>query len=199
MDHIEEMMGKILNEHVAVAMKLETKLLPKIQMATDWFIQDLKKGKKILFAGNGGSAADSQHLAAELIGRFAKERIALPAIALTTDTSNLTAIGNDYGYNKIFSRQIEGLAQAGDLFIAISTSGNSENLLMAVEKCHEKSVRTIGFLGNDGGKLAKMVDLPIVVDSDKTARIQEMHILIGHMICELVENEWAPGKDRFIV
>ncbi len=191
MDQIEQSIRRMVKDHITLASRIEETIVPNVRTATDWFVETLKKGNKILFAGNGGSAADSQHLAAELIGRFAKERMALPAIALTTDTSSLTAIGNDYGYHRIFSRQIEGLAQTGDLFVAISTSGNSENLVDAAEKCHERSVKTIGFLGNDGGKLGKRVDLPIIVDSTNTARIQEMHILIGHMICELVENEWA--------
>ncbi len=190
-EQLEQSIRERISDHIHLAKQIETVLCSDLRIAVEWFVQTFKQGNKILFSGNGGSAADAQHLAAEFVGRFEKERIALPAIALTTDSSNLTAIGNDYGFDKIFSRQIEGLAQEGDLFIAISTSGNSQNILEAVNACREKSVKTIGFLGKDGGKLAKRVDLPLVVPSDNTARIQEMHIMMGHMICELVENEWS--------
>ncbi len=144
-------------------------------------------GGKILLAGNGGSAADAQHLAAELTGRFEMERAALPALALTTDTSAITAIGNDYGFNEIFARQVAALGQDGDVLIVISTSGNSPNLVRAVEVAHTRGVKTIGFLGNTGGVLGEMTNMSFVVPSTVTARIQEMHILIGHILCGYIE------------
>jgi D-sedoheptulose 7-phosphate isomerase len=152
----------------------------------------LRKGGKILFFGNGGSAADAQHLAAELVGRFGENRSALAAIALSTDTSILTAVGNDYGYEKVFSRQIEALGQKGDTAIAISTSGSSPNVLEAVEVARSKGIRTIGFTGETGGKMKDRVDILFRVPSRSTSRIQETHILLGHILCELVERELFP-------
>ena len=144
--------------------------------------------RKVLLFGNGGSAADAQHIAAEFVGRFARERRALPALALTTDTSALTAIANDYGYEHVFARQVHALGVAGDVALAISTSGRSPNVLRAVEACRERGVRTIGLTGGDGGPLATMVDLSLRVSaSTHSARIQETHILVGHVICELVD------------
>ena len=144
--------------------------------------------RKVLLFGNGGSAADAQHIAAEFVGRFARERRALPALALTTDTSALTAIANDYGYEHVFARQVHALGVAGDVALAISTSGRSPNVLRAVEACRERSVRTIGLTGGDGGPLATMVDVSLRVSaSTHSARIQETHILAGHVICELVD------------
>ena len=148
-----------------------------------------KKGKKTILAGNGGSAADAQHIAAELVGRYGFDRPSLPSLALTTDTSNLTAIGNDYGYDKVFSRQLEGMGQEGDLFIGISTSGNSVNILNAFESAKEKGITTVALTGRDGGKMAKMADIAIVIPSNDTPRIQESHILIGHIICDIIEKE----------
>ncbi len=147
----------------------------------------LGAGNKVLLCGNGGSAADAQHIAAELTGRYKKERRGLPAIALTTDTSALTAIGNDYGYAHIFERQVEALARKGDLLIAISTSGNSKNVCRALERARELGCKTIGLSGRDGGAMGDLCDLNIVVPSDDTPRIQEMHIMIGHIICEAVD------------
>jgi len=149
----------------------------------------LRSGGKILFCGNGGSAADAQHLAAEFVGRFVLERRALASVALTTDSSILTAVGNDYGFEKIFSRQIEALGQAGDVAVGISTSGNSPNVLEAMEQAGRQKLKTIGFAGKDGGKLAGCVDVPLVVRCANTARVQECHIAIGHLLCELVEND----------
>ena len=144
--------------------------------------------RKVLLFGNGGSAADAQHIAAEFVGRFARERRALPALALTTDTSALTAIANDYGYEHVFARQVHALGIAGDVALAISTSGRSPNVLRAVETCRERGVRTIGLTGGDGGPLATMVDVSLRVSaSTHSARIQETHILVGHVICELVD------------
>ncbi|MBT5029187.1 MAG: D-sedoheptulose 7-phosphate isomerase [Nitrospinaceae bacterium] len=149
----------------------------------------LQKGGKLILMGNGGSAADSQHIAAELIGRFKKERRAMPAIALTVDTSSLTALGNDYGFDTIFERQIEALAQKNDAVIGISTSGNSENVVRALKKANAIGAKTIGLVGNNGGKIKEVADLSIVVPSNDTARIQEVHITIGHIICELIEED----------
>jgi D-sedoheptulose 7-phosphate isomerase len=152
--------------------------------------ETLEAGHKILLCGNGGSAADAQHIAAELTGRYKIERKGLPAIALTTDTSALTAIGNDYGYEHVFSRQVEALARKGDLLIGISTSGNSRNVIYALQKAKEIGCRTIGFSGKGGGKMNDVCDLNIIVPSDDTARIQEMHIMIGHILCQLIDNEY---------
>ena len=148
-----------------------------------------KHGKKTILAGNGGSAADAQHIAAELVGRYGFDRPSLPSLALTTDTSNLTAIGNDYGYDKVFSRQLEGMGQEGDLFIGISTSGNSLNIINAFQSAKEKGITTVALTGRDGGKMAKMADIAIVVPSHDTPRIQESHILIGHILCDIIEKE----------
>ena len=149
----------------------------------------LRSGGKILFCGNGGSAADAQHLAAEFVGRFILDRQALPAMALTTDSSILTAVGNDYGFEQVFSRQIQALGRPGDVAIGISTSGHSPNVIAAMREARKKGLKTIGFAGKDGGALAKCVDIPIIVASQNTARIQECHITIGHLICELAEKD----------
>ncbi len=144
-------------------------------------------GNTIFWCGNGGSAADSQHLAAELVGRFKRERRALPSIALTTDTSILTALANDYSYEEVFSRQVEAMLREGDVLVGISTSGNSPNVLRAVRSAKKQGGTTIGFLGRDGGKLKGECDRVFVVPSDETARIQEMHIMVGHILCDVVE------------
>ena len=149
----------------------------------------LDAGGKLLLMGNGGSAGDAQHIAAELVGRFKKERKAMPALALTVDTSSLTALGNDYGFDTIFERQVEALANKNDTVIGISTSGNSENIIRAVNKANSIGAFTIGLLGNDGGKLKDAVNLPIIIPSNDTARIQEVHITIGHIICEIIEED----------
>jgi D-sedoheptulose 7-phosphate isomerase len=147
----------------------------------------LRSGGKLLLFGNGGSAADAQHLAAEFVGRFVAERSGLPAVALTTDGSILTAVGNDYGFDQIFARQIEALGRPDDVAIGISTSGNSPNVIEAVKRATKQQLRTIGLAGKDGGILAKCVDISIVVPSASTARVQECQIAIGHLLCELVE------------
>jgi len=151
------------------------------------------KGKKTMLAGNGGSAADAQHIAAELVGRYGFDRPSIPSLALTTDTSNLTAIGNDYGYDKVFSRQLEGMGQEGDLFIGISTSGNSQNIINAFDAAKDKGVTTVALVGRDGGKMAKMADYAIIIPSNATPRIQESHILIGHILCDIIEKELFGG------
>jgi D-sedoheptulose 7-phosphate isomerase len=160
-----------------------------ILKAVELGIETFKAGKKLLLCGNGGSAADCQHIAAEFMIRLSHdiERPAMPAIALTTDTSNLTAGGNDIGYDNVFARNVEGLGNEGDLMIAISTSGNSSNVIKAVEKAHEKKMKVIGFLGGTGGKLVNLVDVPIVIPSSSTQRIQEGHITVAHIFCELIE------------
>lgn len=152
-----------------------------------------KNGKKILIAGNGGSAADAQHFAAELVGRYGFDRPSLPSIALTTDTSALTAIGNDYGYEYIFSRQLEGLGVEGDLFIGISTSGNSQNVLNAFSSAKERGITTVALVGRDGGKMGQMADYSIIIPSNATPRIQESHLLVEHIICDIIEKEIFGG------
>ncbi|MCM1225259.1 MAG: D-sedoheptulose 7-phosphate isomerase [Lachnospiraceae bacterium] len=153
-------------------------------------IHTLKNGGKILLCGNGGSAADSQHIAAELTGRYKRERRGLCAIALTTDTSALSAIGNDYGYDFVFSRQCEALAQKGDLLWGISTSGNSQNVLNALKVAREIGCATLGFGGRDGGAMRTLCDVLLISPSEDTPRIQEMHILMGHILCDLIEREF---------
>lgn len=154
--------------------------------------RSLRNGGTILFAGNGGSAADAQHWAGELVSRFYYDRPGLPGIALTTDTSILTAIGNDYGFDYVFARQIEALGRAGDVFVAISTSGNSKNILRAIDAARQKGLRVIGFAGKSGGAMADKCDLCFRVPSDETPRIQEGHEFIGHMLCALIEAEMHP-------
>ncbi len=161
--------------------------LDHVLAQADDMAERLRRGGRVLVAGNGGSAADAQHLAAELSGRYLKERKALAGIALTTDTSALTAIGNDYGFDFVFSRQVEALGRPGDLFIGISTSGNSPNIIKAVESAKELGLRTLGLLGRDGGKLKGLVDDALVVPSTVTARIQEVHQMIYHFWCEALD------------
>jgi D-sedoheptulose 7-phosphate isomerase len=161
--------------------------------AAGLIIRCLRAGGKLLFFGNGGSAADAQHLAAEFIGRFVRERAGLPAIALTTDSSILTAVGNDYGFDQIFARQVQALGRPGDVAIAISTSGNSPNIIEAVKAARKGYLKTIGLSGKDGGLLATEADVVITIASTSTARIQECHITIGHLLCELTEEALAEG------
>lgn len=170
----------------AVADTLSDKILEAINIARTSY----RNGGKMLLMGNGGSAGDAQHIAAEFIGRYKKERKPVAAIALTVDSSILTCVGNDYGYENVFARQVEGLAKKEDVVIAISTSGNSENVIRGVEKAREIGAKTIGLLGKQGGKLKDMVDLAIVVPSSDTARIQEAHITIGHIICEILDEDF---------
>lgn len=176
-----------LKDHQNLIQKVIDLLTGDIEKASQMMVATLKKGNKVLLAGNGGSAADAQHIAAELSGRFVKERKALPGIALTTDTSALTSIANDYGYEHVFSRQVEALANPGDLFIGISTSGNSQGILNAFDAARNLNCTTLGLSGRNGGKMNGICDLNIVVPSDITARIQEMHILIGHIMCKAVD------------
>ncbi len=184
------MIAEELQKHQQTLTRVIEKLIPAIQQGSDMLGDVLRAGSKVLIAGNGGSAADAQHIAAELTGRYVKERKALPAIALTVDTSALTAISNDYGFKQVFSRQIAALARPGDLFIAISTSGNSENIIHALHTAKAYGCLTLGLSGRDGGKMNEICDLNIVVPDDTTARIQEMHILIGHIFCKAIDAEY---------
>ncbi|MFI5136179.1 MAG: D-sedoheptulose 7-phosphate isomerase [Sphingobacteriales bacterium] len=177
-----------LKAHQEVIQKVIDVLGSDIETGCELITTAIKNGHKVLLAGNGGSAADAQHIAAELSGRFVKERKALPGIALTVDTSALTAIANDYGYDRVFSRQVEAFAQPGDLFIGISTSGNSQGILNAFEAATKIGCKTLGLSGRDGGKMNGLCDLNIIVPSEVTARIQEMHILIGHILCKAVDD-----------
>jgi len=162
---------------------MATQIVEFANMLTELF----KNGGKLLVMGNGGSAADAQHFVAEIVGRFKLERRALPAVALTTDTSILTAIGNDYGYESVFSRQVEALANDGDLVVGISTSGNSPNIFKALQEARLKGCRTVGLLGKSGGSIKDLCDLVLIIPSDDTPRIQEGHITIIHIVCDLME------------
>ncbi len=155
-----------------------------------------RKGGKLLIVGNGGSAADAQHLAAEFVNRFEMERAPLPAIALTTDTSILTSVGNDYSFHEVFSKQVRALGRAGDMLLAISTSGNSENVLKALEQAKKMDIATIALTGRDGGRLKGMADITLVVEAESTPRIQEVHITACHMLCELTEKMLFEGQNR---
>ncbi len=184
---MQESIKKSIEKSIEVKKKVLETLVDKIAEASKKVSWSLRNGGKIVFMGNGGSAADAQHLAAEFVGRFQKERNPLAAIALTTDTSIITAIGNDYGFERIFERQVEALVRKGDVVIGISTSGNSENILLALRKSREMGANTIAFLGCGGGQISSEADIAITVPSNETPRIQESHITIGHIICEEAE------------
>lgn len=169
--------------------KLQDKASTIEQISQLW-INALAQGKKVIFCGNGGSAADSQHLAAELMGRYKFDRDPMPAMSLTVDTSALTAIGNDYGYDKIFSRQLRGIGKTGDILVGISTSGNSKNIIDAFLTAKEKGIKTIAFTGEQGGKMREIADVCLNVPSNTTNNIQEMHIACGHLICGIVESHF---------
>lgn len=189
MKEINTVLELSLKEHIdSVNMLKDTgdDVINIARKATD----TLKNGNKLLIMGNGGSASDSQHMATEIAVRYTKERKALPAIALTTDSSVITAAGNDFSFSRIFSRQIEALAVKDDLVIGISTSGNSENVLIGIECAKEMGCCTAALLGNEGGKIASVADLSVIVPSSNTPRIQECHIVIIHIICEMIENEF---------
>jgi D-sedoheptulose 7-phosphate isomerase len=175
-------------EHLETFRALEA-LREPVERAARRIADTLRDGGKVMFCGNGGSAADSQHLAAELTGRFVNDRMPLAAISLTTDTSAITSIANDYDYSRVFERPLRGLARAGDCLVAISTSGHSQNVLRAVHAAHELEVHCIGLLGRDGGVIAPLCEPALVVPARTTARIQEAHIFIGHMLCALVEEQ----------
>lgn len=174
--------------HIEVMETVAMQLTPEIESLCRMLVAALRDRKKILVMGNGGSAADAQHLAAEFIGRFLLERKSLPAIALTTDTSILTAVGNDYGFDEVFKRQIEGLAQPGDVVIGISTSGRSGNVRRALVAASEIGCKTVGLLGRDGGDIAGIVDLNLTIPAMETPHIQEAHAAIIHVVCDRVEN-----------
>jgi D-sedoheptulose 7-phosphate isomerase len=175
------------SEHLKTAQATLKYISAPLENATNLCIESLQNGGKILIFGNGGSAADAQHIAAELVGRYKVERKGLAAIALTTDTSILTSIGNDYGYNHVFDRQVEALANEGDITIGISTGGSSGNVISALKLAKELGCKTIGFSGRDGGEMNNLCDVNLIVPSEDTPRIQEMHIVIGHTICHLIE------------
>ncbi len=179
-----------------VSERIENELSPQIAELAIFLIETFRRGGKLLVMGNGGSAADSQHFAAEIVSRFRMERPGLPAIALTTDSSILTAIGNDYGFDLIFRRQVEALAMSGDMVIGISTSGNSTNVKTALELARDKGCLTAALLGGDGGCIKGVCDLALVVPSDDTPRIQEGHIAIIHIVCDLVEKTMFGDEEQ---
>jgi len=183
-----------LAEHVALIRKIEDTLPEEIATAVVMLQDALKAGNKLLVMGNGGSAADAQHFAAEIIGRFKLERPALPAIALTTASTILTAIGNDYGFDAVFSRQVEGLGMAGDVVFGISTSGNSPNVFAALSKARDLGCKTVALTGRDGGTLKAVADISIIVPSHDTPRIQEGHVTIIHILCDLLEKRLFKGS-----
>jgi len=186
---MEEKIKKIFKESITVQQKISENYSQVIIKITQSIIQCLKNGGKIILCGNGGSAADSQHIAAEFIGRFKLDRNPLPAIALSTNTSVLTCLGNDYSYQIIFSRQLQALAKKEDILIAISTSGRSTNVIEAVKTAKNIGLKSIALTGKDGGELAKIADVSFIAPSDETPRIQESHITVAHIICELVEEQ----------
>ena len=181
-------------EHLKTSQATFESIGHSVEVAAKLCIDCLKNGNKILLFGNGGSAADAQHIAAELVGRYKTERKGLAAIALTTDTSALTAIGNDYGYDRVFDCQVEALANTGDVAIGISTGGSSANVASALKLAKDLDCKTIGFSGRGGGEMNELCDINIVVPAQDTARIQEMHILIGHTICHLIDLEFSSSK-----
>jgi D-sedoheptulose 7-phosphate isomerase len=188
--------SKLIDEFVAESLRVKADFFEenkeRIAQTAEVIAHGLRNGRKMLFFGNGGSAADSQHLAAEMVGRFGPDRSALAAIALSTDTSILTSVGNDYGYERVFARQIEALGQAGDIAIGISTSGNSPSVLGALDVARSKGLYTVGFTGESGGKMNGRAETLFRVPSQQTPRIQETHILLGHILCELVDRELFP-------
>jgi D-sedoheptulose 7-phosphate isomerase len=182
------------SEHIKVTQNTIDSLTDKIEIAANICVNSLKNGGKILILGNGGSAADAQHIAAELVGRYKIERKGLPAIALTTDTSAITSIANDYGFLHVFDRQVEALAQNGDVVIGISTGGTSPNVVNALNTANKLDCKTIGLSGKDGGNFNALCEVNLIVSSNDIPRIQEMHILIGHTICHLIEQETYKSK-----
>jgi D-sedoheptulose 7-phosphate isomerase len=186
---MKDIVQREFNEHLKSANLLHNLTQILISSAIEC-INCLNNGGKILIFGNGGSAADAQHIAAELVGRYRTERIGLKAIALTTDTSVITSIANDYGFEYVFSRQIEALANKGDVVIGISTSGNSKNVINAIKLASKLECKTIGFTGRDGGEMTGICDINLIAPSEDTPRIQEMHIILGHTLCQLIDNEF---------
>lgn len=189
---MENEIRRQLNSHRAAIESLEQGLVPRIAAVVELVVSALSHGKKLLIMGNGGSAADAQHFAAEIVGRFMMERRALPAIALSTDTSILTAIGNDYGFEAVFLRQVEALATEGDVVIGISTSGSSKNVQIAMLQAAKMGCKTVGLLGRDGGTIGSLADIALTVPCQETPRIQECHITMIHIMCDLVEKRLFP-------
>ncbi len=185
-----EIINNELEAHIETIQIVLRENIQSLNEACELVVNTIKNGNKVLLFGNGGSAGDAQHIAAEFTGRFVKERRGLPAIALTTDTSALTAIGNDYGFDKVFSRQVEALSNTGDLLIGISTSGNSSNVINAFEVGKKHGCKIISFSGRDGGKMKSYSDINLIVPSLVTARIQEMHILFGHILCTALDSNY---------
>jgi len=192
---MKEKIARDIQESISVKSDLLRSHVSLIEQAAKIVYDCFRRGNKVIFFGNGGSASDSQHLAAEFVGRYEKERRGLAAIALTTDTSILTAVSNDYSFERVFERQIEALGSKGDVAFGISTSGNSKNVLLAIRRAKLQGLTTIGFSGRSGGELHSLVDLSIVVPSDKTSRIQESHIMIGHIICERIDELFHPPRE----
>ena len=188
MRSVNEVIAREFEAHLKTIEAVIGSMEADLETASNLAADVLKRGNKVLLCGNGGSAADAQHIAAELTGRYKTERRGLPAIALTTDTSALTAISNDYGYAKVFDRQVEALANKDDLLIGISTSGNSGNIISALKCAKALGCHTIGFSGRDGGAMNQVCDINLVVPSNDTPRIQEMHILLGHTLCQIVDD-----------
>ena len=191
---MQSIIKKELNEHLTTLDATMKSIGSSLEVAANICIDSLKQGGKILIFGNGGSAADAQHIAAELVGRYKLERKGLSAIALSTDTSSLTAIANDYGYEHVFDRQIEALANPEDVAVGISTSGNSSNVINALQSAKNIGCKSIGLSGKSGGDMNKLCDVNLVIPANDTARIQEMHILVGHIICHLIELEFRNSK-----
>jgi D-sedoheptulose 7-phosphate isomerase len=181
--------GKAIQEHLEVVRQVEAQQ-PVLEAIALAMTATLRAGGKILWCGNGGSAGDSQHLAAEIVGRFCRERRGLASVALTTDTSILTSVANDYGFEAVFSRQIEALGNPGDLLVGISTSGNSGNVIAALQAARSQGLVTVGFTGAGGGKVAALAEHLFAVASRDTARVQEAHILAGHILCDWIERDW---------
>jgi D-sedoheptulose 7-phosphate isomerase len=190
-----ELIKKVLRESCDIKLKVmdDERLLKVIQDVMEVCIDALKNGNKLLLAGNGGSASDAQHIAAELVGRYERDRKGLPALALTTNSSQLTAIANDYGYDDLFQRQVQALSNKGDVFFGLSTSGNSKNVVNAIKECKQQGVISVGMTGQSGGQMASLCDYCINVPADNTARIQEVHITIGHIVCSGIEAALFPG------
>ncbi len=191
MINIEKRITQHFQDSIDTKLRVGSVLTPHIAAASHAMVDCLKKGGKILSCGNGGSAADSQHFAAELVGRFERERQELAAIALTTDSSILTAVANDYSFDEIFSKQVRALGKTGDILFAISTSGNSKNVVAAIEAAHLKGMRVVGMTGRNGGKIASLMqpgDVLLNVDSQVTTRIQEVHLLTLHCLCDAIDN-----------
>ncbi len=188
-EELRELLNESLQQHLETIRSLLDSQLEQIEESGRLICETLAAGRKILLCGNGGSAADAQHIAAELVGRYERHRKSFPAISLTTDTSALTALSNDYGYDEVFSRQIQGLAAEGDLLIAISTSGKSPNIVKAVQQAKVQGCRTLALAGCSGEPLASQCDFALIVASDRTARVQEAHITIGHLWCEIVDRQ----------